>query len=160
MKPLLEPGSFGRLGGKTDVEVDGATYPVAALAVEKSGDSAAPLRSGASSGLDVGGANVATVGVALLGVPAGFVAAVVGGVIAENAGESVGSVNPWEAFVAEGELAAVVPIGGGEKLPVAVEGAANGASADAIDDLLVSPYEELESLAESDLGVNALAPNA
>jgi hypothetical protein len=147
------------LGGSTEVDVDGATYPVAALAVEKSGDSAA-LFSEASAGLDVGGANVATVPVASPGVTAGLVTPVFGGAIAENAGESVGSVNPWVAVVAAGVLAAVVPTAGGAKVPVDVEGAAKGASTDAMDDLLVSPYDEVASLAESDFGVNALAPNA
>ena len=68
-------------------------YPVAALAVENEGASAA---AGPASALDtvVGGMMLAIVVDSFVGVIELDAGAVGGGVIAENDGESVGKVNP------------------------------------------------------------------
>lgn len=109
--------------GKTEV-VDGAVYPVAALAVENDGAVAAD----GPASLDV-----AEVGGMMLAIAAWLVelgAGADGGVMAEKDGESVGNVNPCVA-VAPDLLIAVELIGGGAKEFV-VDGVVKGAVGDAI----------------------------
>ena len=133
-------------------------YPVAALAVENEGASAA---AGPASVLDtvVGGMMLAIVVDSFVGVIELVVAAVGGGVIAENDGESVGKVNPCVG-VAEFNAAAVLSIGGGAN-ELVVDGVVTGAVGEAIPALPGSAYDDVgEAATESDLGVIALAPNA
>ena len=113
--------------GNTEVGV-GAAYPVAALAVEKEGACAA---AGPESELvaEVGGMILAIVVDSLVGLTAAPGGAA-GGVIAENDGESVGSVNP-DVGPDVDLLAAAEVIGGGVN-ELVVEGVVNGAVVEAI----------------------------